>query len=119
LAKVINMPIYPHIASSDEPSTRTVVQVPEGLPRKLVFEYLDDCRKDLSALNAAVIASDHERARVFGHQMKATGRPYGFPSLTGFGSAIEEAAMKKDTPELDRLFDRLEGYLSRVEIAGE
>lgn len=113
------MPIYRHIAPSGIPSARIVVQVPEGLPRKLVSEYLDDCRKDLSALNAAVIASDHERARVFGHQMKATGSPYGFPSLTGFGTAIEQAATKKDTPELDHLFDQLEEYLSRVEIAGD
>ena len=95
------------------------MQFPKGLPRELVSEYLDDCRKGLFALNAALIASDHERARVFGHQMKATGSPYGFPSLTGFGAAIEEAAMKKDTPELDRLFDQLEEYLSTVEIAGE
>ena|SRR5579863_6909310 len=102
-----------------EQPARIVVQVPPGLPRKLVSEYLDDCRKDLSALNAALVERDYERARVFGHQMKGTGSPYGFPGLTRSGAAIERAAAQKDAPALDRLVHRLEQYLSRVEIAGE
>jgi hypothetical protein len=95
------------------------VQPPNQLPRTLVSEYLDDSRKDLSALDAALIASDYERAQVFGHQMKATGSPYGFPDLTRLGIAIEQAASHKAAPELDYLFHELEHYLSSVEIAGE
>jgi hypothetical protein len=51
--------------------------------------------------------------------MKGTGSPYGFPSLTGFGPAIEQAAAHENTPELAHLINQLEEYLSRVEIAGE
>jgi histidine phosphotransfer protein HptB len=102
-----------------EPSARIVVHLPKGLPRRLVCEYLDDCQRDLCALDAALVERDYERVRVFGHQMKGTGTPYGFSRLTGFGAAIEQAAAHENTPELDHLIDQLEEYLSRVEIAGE
>jgi histidine phosphotransfer protein HptB len=113
------VPNPPHIPLSDGPLARIVVPLPKGLPRNLVSEYLDDCQKDLSALSAALLERDYERARVFGHQMKGTGSPFGFPSLTRFGTAIEQAAAHKDTPVLDRLVNQMEEYLSRVEIAGE
>jgi HPt (histidine-containing phosphotransfer) domain-containing protein len=118
LAKDIIVPTTPNIGPSDAPPARIVVPLPEGLPRKLVCDYLDACQKDLSALSAALVERDYERARVFGHQMKGTGSPFGFPTLTRFGTAIEQAA-QKDTPALDHLVHQLEEYLSRVEIAGE
>jgi HPt (histidine-containing phosphotransfer) domain-containing protein len=85
----------------------------------LVCEYLENCRKDLLGLNAALVARDYQRAQVFGHQMKATGSPYGFPDLTVLGSAIEQAAVRKNAPELDNLLCQLADYVSRVEIAGD
>ena len=92
---------------------------PIELPRELVLEYLDDSRRNLRALHAALIAIDCERARVYGHQLKATGRPYGFPYLTTLGTAIEHAATHHDMPGLEHLFHRLQDYLTGIEIAGE
>jgi HPt (histidine-containing phosphotransfer) domain-containing protein len=112
------VPSTPDISRSDLPPARTVA-LPKGLPPELVSEYLDDCRKDLSALSAALIERDYERARVFGHQMKGTGSPFGFPSLSRFGTAIEQAAAHNDPLALDHLVHQLKEYLSRVEIAGE
>jgi hypothetical protein len=89
------------------------------LPRTLVLAYLNDSRRNLPELQAVLIAGDYERARVFGHQMKATGCPYGFPDLTTLGTAIERAAVQQDALELDRLFHQLEGYLGRVGLAAE
>jgi histidine phosphotransfer protein HptB len=113
------MPNTSRVTPPDEPRASVVVPLPMGLPRTLVSEYIDSCRNDLSALNAFPVARDYERARVFGHQMKATGRPYGFPDLTTLGSAIERAAAGKNTAELDHLFEQLADYLGRVEIGGE
>ena len=101
----------------NEPPERIVVPLAEDLPRELVSEYLADCRNNLLALDAALAQRDYDRMRVFGHQMKATGKPYGFPDLTTLGTAIEKAAVCKDTPELDRVVRQLEQYLSRVELA--
>ena len=103
----------------NEPPARIVVPLPEDLPRELVSEYLADCQRDLLALHVALVERDYDRMRVFGHQMKATGSPYGFPDLTTLGLAMEQAAARKDTPELDRVVNQLEQYLSRVELAAD
>jgi HPt (histidine-containing phosphotransfer) domain-containing protein len=112
------MPNPGHITPPGEPPASIVIPLPRGLPRTLVSEYIDACRKDLSALKAALVARDYERAQVIGHQMKATGRPYGFPDLTTLGSAIERAAASKNAAELDQLLQQLADYLGRVEIPG-
>jgi HPt (histidine-containing phosphotransfer) domain-containing protein len=85
----------------------------------MVSGYLNDCRKDLPALHAAVAIGDYQRAKVFGHQMKGTGGPYGFPSLTRFGSEIEQAAVRENALELQNQIDQLGEYLGRVELACE
>lgn len=94
-----------------------VVQIPEELPRELVSEYLDDCGNSLIDLKAAVMNSDYEQARVRGHGLKGTGSPYGFPMLTQLGAAIERAAIRKETPELEKRVEQLAEYLGRLKLA--
>jgi HPt (histidine-containing phosphotransfer) domain-containing protein len=103
--------------TQDESSTTIVVRPPKGLTRELVHEYLEGCQKDLSSVKADLAKLSFECARFCGHQMKGAGSPYGFPILTQLGSAIEQAAIRKDTAELEDLIIRTETYLSRVEVA--
>jgi DNA-binding response OmpR family regulator len=95
---------------------RIVVQTPKELPRELVAEYLDDCGNILAELREAMIKRDHEHARICGHGMKGTGRPYGFPMITEIGAAIEQAATSEGARELERQINRLDQYLTRVEL---
>jgi histidine phosphotransfer protein HptB len=90
---------------------------PKSLPPEMVSEYIDSCRDDLSALQSALVRGDYERTRVFGHQIKGTGSPFGFPRLTQFGTEIEQAAIRKNTAELENLLGQLRDYLSSVEIS--
>ncbi len=90
-----------------------------GLPQALVSEYLQNCRRDLARLKAALAAAEYETARSLGHQMKGTGKPYGFPGLTQIGRAIEWAASKQAAPELDSRIQRLEACLNSIELASE
>ena len=113
------MPATPNPVRSGESPARTVVQVSQGLPRQLVSEYLDDCQKDLVALYAAVVERNYRYARVLGHQMKGTGSPYGFPSLTRLGTAVEQAAAREDALELENQVNQLGEYLDSVELACE
>jgi len=92
---------------------------PKELPQALVSQYLQSCRRDLSNLQAALAAGDYETARRLGHQMKATGKPYGFPALTQIGRAIEWAASKRAALELDSRIQRLEVCLNGIELASE
>jgi HPt (histidine-containing phosphotransfer) domain-containing protein len=88
-------------------------------PQILVSEYLQSCRSDLAQLKAALAAGEYETARRLGHQMKGTGKPYGFPELTQIGRAIEWAASKRSAPELDSRIQRLEACLNGIELASE
>jgi HPt (histidine-containing phosphotransfer) domain-containing protein len=67
----------------------------------------------------ALAAGEYETARRLGHQLKGTGKPYGFPGLTQIGSAIEWAASKHAGPELDSRIQHLEVYLNSIELASE
>jgi HPt (histidine-containing phosphotransfer) domain-containing protein len=89
------------------------------LPQALVSEYLLTCRSNLAQLKAALAAGEYETARRLGHQMKGTGKPYGFPVLTQIGRAIEWAASKRAAPELDSRIQRLEVCLNNAELASE
>lgn len=100
-----------------ESAARIVIDVPEDLPRELVAQFLDSCRDDLLCLQTALAASDYDRARRLGHQMKGTGSPYGFPDVTLLGGAIELASASGSSIELASQIRLLEAYLSLVEIA--
>ncbi len=89
------------------------------LPQALVSDYLQSCRSDLAQLKAALAAGEYETARRLGHQMKGTGKPYGFPGLTQVGRAIEWAAFKRSAPELDSRIQLLEVCLNSIELASE
>jgi HPt (histidine-containing phosphotransfer) domain-containing protein len=89
------------------------------LPQALVSEYLQNCRSDLAQLKAALSAGEYETARRLGHQMKGTGKAYGFPGLTHIGRAIEWAASKRAALELDSRIQRLEVCLTDIELASE
>jgi hypothetical protein len=84
-----------------------------------VFHYLQDCRNGLPALSAAATARDYHYARVFGHRLKGTGSPYGFPALTRFGAAIERAATLQDVVELETQAHQLAAYVAGIELSPE
>ena len=96
-----------------------LVPPPVELPQALVSQYLQRCRDDLAQLKAALAAGEYETARRLGHQMKGTGKPYGFPGLTQIGRAIEWAASKRAALELDSRIQRLEVCLNSIELASE
>ena len=89
------------------------------LPQALISQYLHACRGDLAQLKIALATGEYETARRLGHQMKGTGKPYGFPSLTQIGRAIEWAASKRAAPELESRIQRLEACLNSIELASE
>ncbi len=89
------------------------------LPQAMVSEYLQNCRSNLAQLKAALAAREYETARRLGHQMKGTGKPYGFPALTQIGRAIEWAASKRASLELDSRIQRLEVCLNNIELASD
>jgi hypothetical protein len=70
------------------------------------------------ALQEAIVRSDYEFMRVFGHKMKGVGGAYGFPLLSEAGAAIEQSALARDTGAIAVQASAIGDYLGRVELAG-
>ncbi|MDA1315644.1 MAG: response regulator [Acidobacteria bacterium] len=82
----------------------------------LIPGYLENCRGGIASLNAALAQDDIDSARVVGHGLKGSGAGYGFPQLTTFGNAIEQAAKKGDADEIRSQTTGLSNYLDPLEV---
>jgi len=82
----------------------------------LVPAYLESRRRDLATLRAALAAGRFEEIRKLGHNMKGTGRSYGFAPVTELGQRLEQAGKRGESAEAGAVLDALAEYLARVEI---
>ena len=92
------------------------IRVPEGIPQKLVTEYVTRCLAALPTAREALRRSDYAQIRVLGHRLRGSGGAYGILKVTEIGSAIELAAGHDDATELESQLAALEECLSRLEI---
>jgi PAS domain S-box-containing protein len=95
---------------------------PEATPanvESLVPRYLSARRKELREMVACLAASDFEKISVRGHDMKGTGRSYGFQAITDIGAALERLAEHRDKDGIDMQLLRLANYLESVQDAAE
>jgi PAS domain S-box-containing protein len=93
------------------------IAVPEGL-ESLSPRYLSARRKELQEMVAFLAASDFEQISSRGHNMKGTGRSYGFPDITDIGAALERSASHEDKEGIDKQLLRLANYLESVRMPG-
>jgi len=82
----------------------------------LIPGFLDNRRKDISAIREALERGDFETVRILGHSMKGAGGGYGFDAITDIGAALEQAAKNADREEIRKQIDELSTYLDRVEV---
>jgi HPt (histidine-containing phosphotransfer) domain-containing protein len=92
-----------------------LIQVEEGM-EDIVPGYLEKRRKDVLKYRQALADQDFDTLRMMGHKMKGTGAGYGFAELTEIGSAIEEAALRKDAATVAAGVDRLAWYAGNVKL---
>ncbi len=83
---------------------------------ELIPGFLENRRKDVDKLRAALAAGDFATVRLTGHSMKGAGGGYGFQPITDIGAAIERAALAGDVAAASAGIDDLAGYLARVEV---
>ena len=91
------------------------VVVPDDL-EELVPGYLEQRRFEVAGMMSLLAASDYERLRTLGHDMKGTGSSYGFLELTKLGGELESAAKRTDYKALALQIPQLSDYLSRVRL---
>ena len=85
----------------------------------LIPGFLENRRKDITAMQAALEQGDFETVRVLGHSMKGAGGGYGFDAITDIGAALERAAKDRNRESIGKSLRDLSSYLDRVEVASD
>lgn len=91
------------------------VEIPEGL-EAFGPQYLAARTRDCAALHELIRSGEFERVRIVAHNIKGTGRSYGFGRLTELGAAMEDAASAADAAALTLQLAELQQYMDRVQL---
>ena len=83
---------------------------------ELVTPFLEHRREDIASLVNYLQAGNFEAAWDLGHDIKGTAAVYGFVGMARIGQAIEHAAQKPESNELESLAEELSDYLDRVRL---
>jgi HPt (histidine-containing phosphotransfer) domain-containing protein len=83
----------------------------------LVPQYLASKDKQIEEARAALASGDFGPVRRFGHNLKGTGRGYGFPSIEDLGTEIERAAAQADARRVGEQLDALHRFVSESAAA--
>lgn len=100
------------------PEDKIIVQGDPDL-RELIPGFLENRRKDVATLIAAVEQGDFQTIQTLGHRMKGDGGGYGFEGLSAIGYALERAAQDRNQEAARGRVAELSSYLSRVEVIYE
>lgn len=65
--------------------------------------YLKSLAVKLEELAAAITGRDFDAAVRIGHQLKGSGKSYGYPDISDFGSSVEDAALNRRCAVLESL----------------
>ncbi len=85
----------------------------------LIPEFVENRRRELESLRAALAAGAFERLRQLGHRMRGVGNSFGFERVSSLGGQIEEGATRANRGELEARIAEYADYLSRVRIVYE
>ena len=89
--------------------------IPAGV-EDLVPAFLQNRRKELDALKAAVATRDFATVLHIDHRMKGVGEPYGFPTISLIGVDLDGAVQRADMRRLLELVKQYATYLGGVRI---
>jgi len=79
-----------------------------------VPQFLQNRRKDVTAMRDALAREDWKTVERLGHNMRGTGAGYGFQAITDLGESIEREARRADTTASCHWVDELSTFLDRV-----
>ena len=96
-------------------SRRITVSVDADL-EDLVPGFLENRRKDVTALATAVRTKDLKIVRLLGHRMKGDGGGYGFQEISNIGEALEQGAIKEDWKSIAEKTEALTAFLAQVDV---
>ena len=95
------------------PTVRT--PVPKEV-EELIPEYLKSKRVQIEEVRGQLAGHYLDPVRRFGHNLKGTGRGYGFPQLEDIGRIIEKSANESDEAEIARQLSVLSRIVSEAAV---
>jgi PAS domain S-box-containing protein len=81
----------------------------------LVPGYIETQKENVARILELAAAGDFSPVRRIGHNMKGTGKGYGFEVVSSLGESIELAAARSSAEEVERLARELTRYLASVQ----
>ncbi len=81
----------------------------------LVPRFLENQKTNASRILELAACGDFDSARRIAHNMKGTGKGYGFDVISGLGYSIEQAAARSAAEEVEKLARELSRYLASVQ----
>jgi len=96
--------------SSSEDSLEGVVLVDPDI-QDLVPRFLENQAQNAAQVLELCEQSDFESVRRIGHNMKGTGKGYGFEVISACGASLEQAASREDAEVVTRVAAELSSYL--------
>lgn len=106
------LPASPELAAN-ETQEEACPEIPVEVAA-LVPQYLASKWTQLEEANAHLAIRDLDAVRRFGHNLKGTGRGYGFVRLEEIGRQIETAATRGEPSEVTEQLQRLRDFLSEA-----
>jgi hypothetical protein len=91
------------------------VCIDKGL-EEIIPGFLENRRRDVQILEAALQESNLVKIQIIGHRMKGDGGGYGFDAISIMGAALEQAAAREDRSAIRRHIDELIDFLARVTV---
>jgi HPt (histidine-containing phosphotransfer) domain-containing protein len=87
----------------------------EEILRELRCSYMRSLADKLTRLTEALQTHNLPDANRLGHQLKGSGRSYGFPEVSEIGARIEEAASDRRLVALEAMLLELKELVQRLE----
>lgn len=94
---------------------KIIVEIDQRIER-LIPEYLENRKKDVYLLTAALEKPDFVEIRSIAHDLKGTGNGFGFKELTVIGTELEYAVFDRNKIKIKNLIERMKDYLERIDI---
>jgi HPt (histidine-containing phosphotransfer) domain-containing protein len=85
----------------------------------LIPVFMNNRKKEVETLRAALAAQDFAQLRQLGHRMKGVGNSYGFSKISDLGKSIEDNATSENRAALDEDIIEYAEYLARVNVVYE
>jgi CheY-like chemotaxis protein len=91
------------------------VYVDQGLT-EIVPGFLENRRRDVQILEAALQENNLAQIHIIGHRMKGDGGGYGFDAISILGAALEQAAAREDRTAIRQHIAEFIDFLARVTV---